>query len=295
MIQKNDYAIKVFSHVFLMIGALMCLLPFAMLLSISFTDEAEIIKNGFGLIPRVFSISAYKMLFQNPGTVLKAYGVTTTVTVCGTILSLVVSTQFAYTLSRKDFFLKKFLSGYLLVTMLFNGGLVPTYILISRYLNLKNNLLAILLPGCAGAWNIFVLKSYLRSVPLSIIEAAKIDGANELYIFYRIVVPMVTSGIATIGIFVALSLWNEWYNTMLYITDPDLYSLQYLLQMLLQQVEMLQVSQSGGAGGLLGRADIPKHSLRMATCAVAIGPIIFVFLIFQKYFISGITIGAVKE
>ncbi len=292
MIQKNDIAIKVVSHVLLIIGALLCLYPFIVLLSISFTEEAEIVKNGFSLFPSKFSVSAYKMLFENPTTILRAYSVTIVVTVVGTIMTLIISTQFAYTLARKDYVLNRFFSVYLLITMLFSGGLVSTYILISRYLNLKNNLLAVILPSTATAWNIFVLKSYLQSVPTSIIEAAKIDGANEFCIFYRVVVPMVTNGIGTIAIFVALAYWNEWYGTMLYITDTNLYSLQYLLQMLLSKVELLQIS--GGSNNMLGAADLPRHSLRMATCALAIGPIIFIFVVFQKAFIGGITVGAVK-
>lgn len=294
MIQKKDILLKAISHIVLITGTLLCIIPFIMLLSISFTDEVSIVRDGFSLFPREFSTEAYRMLFSNMGTMLRAYGVTTFVTISGTLLTLLVSTQMAYVLSRRDFCMAKSLSMFLLITMLFSGGLVPSYILITRYLNLKNNLLAIILPHCAAPWNIFVLKSYMRTVPTSLIEAASIDGANEFYIFYRIVVPIVMGGVATIGIFVTLGLWNEWNGTMLYMTDPKLYSLQYLLQTLMKKVEALQIAAQSGAG-MVGAADLPKHSLRMATCVMAVGPIVLAFAFFQKYLVNGITVGAVKE
>lgn len=293
MIQKNDVMLKVLSHFVLALFAILCIAPFVAIISISITSEQSIVQNGFGMIPKSVSFEAYYLLFKNPTTILRAYSVTVFVTSVGTVLALIVSTQFAYALSRKDFTLRRMLSLYLYFTMLFSGGLVPIYILITRYLGLKNSLWAIILPSLATGWNVFVLRSYLTSVPDSIIEAARIDGAGEYYTFYRIVVPIVRGGIATIGIFIALAFWNEWNGTMLYINDSRLYSLQYLLQTLLGKIAALQIAQDMGMS--VATVDLPKHSLRMATCVVAIGPIVFLFLACQKNLVSGIAIGAVKE
>lgn len=288
---KKDSKIEIISYIFVGIFVLLCIIPFLVVISISLSSEDSILKFGYSIIPKVFSADAYRVLFKNPGTILQSYKITIFITVVGTVLSLFIGSMFAYAISRRDFKLSSCLSFFIYFTMLFSGGLVPTYMLISKYLNLSNTVWAIILPLCIGQWNIFLLKSFFKSVPFEIIEAAKIDGASEYSAFFRVVLPIARSGVATVGVFVVLTYWNDWYNAMLYLTNPSLYTLQYLLQCIMQRLDFLQTASRSG---MVITDTAPSESLRMATCVVAAGPMIFVFLIFQRYFVKGITVGAVK-
>lgn len=288
---KKDLKVEIFSYIFVGVFVILCIIPFLVVISVSLTSEESILRNGYSLIPSEFSFEAYRVLFRTPQTILQSYKVTIFITVVGTLLSLLIGSMFAYAISRKDFKLSAGLSFFIYFTMLFSGGLVPTYMLISKYLKLSNTVWAVILPLCVGQWNIFLLKSFFRSVPFEIIEAAKIDGANEYSTFFRVVLPIAKSGIATVGVFIVLTYWNDWYNAMLYFTDSSLYTLQYLLQCIMQRLDFLQTAAKSGV--TLTEAA-PSESLRMATCVVAAGPMIFVFLLFQRYFVQGITVGAVK-
>lgn len=288
---KKNSKIEIFSYIFVGIFVVLCIIPFLLVISVSLSSEESILKFGYGLIPKEFSLDAYEVLFRNPGTILQSYKVTIFITVVGTVLSILIGSMYAYAISRRDFKLSVGLSLFIYFTMLFSGGLVPSYMLISKYLKLSNTVWAVILPLCIGQWNIFLLKSFFKSVPFEIIEAAKIDGANEYSTFFRVVLPIAKSGIATVAVFVVLTYWNDWYNAMLYFTDPSLYTLQYLLQCIMQRLDFLQTASRSG----VVITDIaPSESLRMATCVVAAGPMIFVFLIFQRYLVKGITVGAVK-
>lgn len=278
-------------HILICVFVLLCIVPFLVVMSISFSSEESIMQNGYGLIPREFSIEAYRVLFRSPETIFQSYKVTLFITVVGASLSLFIGSMFAYTISRKDFKPAKVLSFFIYFTMLFSGGLVPSYMLISKYLKLGNSVWAVIFPLCIGQWNIFLLKSFFRSVPLEIIEAARIDGANEYKTFFRVVVPIAKSGIATVAVFIVLMYWNDWYNAMLYLTEPKLYTLQYLLQCIMQRIEFLQTASQSS---FTLTENLPSETLRMATCVVAAGPMIFVFMFFQKYLVKGITVGAVK-
>ncbi len=289
--RKQNFAVRLVSNIALILLAACCIIPFLSVISSSLTKESCLTQYGYNLIPRKLDFSAYKILFTNGNALRNAYAVTVFVTALGTVGALIVSSQFAYTLSRKEFILSRFLSVYLFITMLFSGGMVPWYILISKYLNLKDSLFALIIPGLVSAWNIFLLKSHFASVPEEVIEAARIDGASELYIFYKIVVPIARGGIATVAIFIMLTFWNDWYNNMLFITSPEKYSLQYMLQSLLSKVETLQIAQAT-LGADVG--EVPKNSIRMATCVAAAGPMVFVFSFFQKYFVKGIAVGSIK-
>lgn len=291
LLMKKDLKFEVFCYIFVGIFVICCIVPFAVVISISLSSEDSILQFGYGLTPRGLSMEAYKALFQNIGTILQSYKVTLFITVVGTMLSLFIGSMFAYTISRRDFKLAQGLSFFIYFTMLFSGGLVPTYMLISKYLKLSNTVWAIILPLCIGQWNIFLLKSFFRSVPFEIVEAAKIDGSNEYKTFFRVVLPVAKSGIATVGVFIVLMYWNDWYNAMLYFTDPALYTLQYLLQCIMQRLEFLQMASKSG---MALAETAPSETLRMATCVVAAGPMVFVFLLFQRYFVKGITVGAVK-
>lgn len=291
MKSKDQKIINGISWIMLSAAAITCIVPLLMIISISFTSEKSIIEYGFSFIPRTFSTDAYKILFKNPKQLIDAYSVTFFTTIVGTLLSVIISGQVSYTLSRRKYFLNKQLSLLIYFTMLFSGGIVPTYILVTQYLHLKNSLWAIIILGLISPWNVFLLKSFFEAIPESLIESAKLDGASELRILYQIVLPLSLGGIATVAITVGLSYWNEWYNNMLYISEPTKYSLQYLLQTQLSKVDMLkQMSMAGQTSDVV----MPEESYRMAICLIAAGPIAVIFLFFQKYFVKGVTVGAVK-
>ena len=277
-------------HLVLIILSLLCLLPFVMILSVSFTSEAGIQANGYGLIPSDFSLEAYQYIFKNPTEVISAYTTTIFVTVVGTISSTVIMSMMAYPLSRQDFKLKNVLSFFVYFTMLFSGGLVPTYILVTKYLGLKDNVLALILPILLSAWNVMLLRMFIASIPMSLIEAANLEGASEFKIFFTIVFPLAKVGIVTVALFQVLAFWNDWYQAMLYIDHGDMTTLQYMLYRVMNKVNLAK--EYGGA--MATQEKLPSENLRMALCVVAAGPTLVVFPFFQKYFSKGITVGGVK-
>lgn len=277
-------------HLVLIILSLLCLLPFVMILSVSFTSEAGIQANGYGLIPSDFSLEAYQYIFKNPTEVISAYTTTIFVTVVGTISSTVIMSMMAYPLSRQDFKLKNVLSFFVYFTMLFSGGLVPSYILVTKYLGLKDNVLALILPILISAWNVMLLRMFIASIPMSLIEAANLEGASEFKIFFTIVFPLAKVGIVTVALFQVLAFWNDWYQAMLYIDHGDMTTLQYMLYRVMNKVNLAK--EYGGA--MATQEKLPSENLRMALCVVAAGPTLVVFPFFQKYFSKGITVGGVK-
>lgn len=279
---------KIIAHSVMIILALLCIIPFLIVVSISFSSAESIQMNGYQLIPSSWSADAYRSIFAEPDTIIRAYGVNIYVTVIGTILALLISILTAYVLSRKSFIGRRALNFYMFFTMLFSGGMVPQYILMTQYLNLKNSLWSIILLGLVVPYQIFMMRTFFQSMPDSLIEAAKIDGASEFTVLFKIVVPMNTGAIATVAIMLVLNFWNDWYRCMLYITKPKLYNLQYMLQAMMGKVTF--ASQSG----MSTTTEIPQDSLRMALCVFAVGPTILIFPFFQKYFISGLATGAVK-
>jgi putative aldouronate transport system permease protein len=268
-----------------------CLFPFILLLSGSFSSDQAIRLSGYSILPRDFSLEAYKVVFKYPAKVARAYGVSFFITCVGTGAGLFLLTMTAYVISRKSFKYRNIISFYFYLTTLFNGGMVCTYIFYIRYLNLKNNFLALILPGMFNIFYLLIMRSFISSIPQALIESAKIDGAGEFKIFLRIILPLLPSGLATIGLFMALEYWNDWYNAMLYINESAMYPLQYMLYDLLMQAQALSAiaSQVG-----IRVENLPTNSLKLAMAAVATGPIIFLYPFVQKYFIKGITIGSVK-
>ena len=279
------------SKIFVGFIALCCLLPFVMLVSASFTAEKHIAVHGYGLWPGEFSTKAYETLFKSPQDILRAYGVTIFITVCGTIAALLLISMTAYVLSRKDLKYRNSITFFFYFTTLFNGGMISTYIFLIRYLRLKNSLLALILPLLFNVFYLLIMRSFMSSIPSSIIESAKIDGAGEVRIFVQLVLPLAKAGLATIGLFVALDYWNDWYNAMLYISKHEMYPLQYLLYSMISAAQELSRLASQTSIPL---ADLPSQSLRMAMAVIAMGPILLVYPFVQKYFVKGITIGAVK-
>lgn len=275
--------------------ALLCLLPFLMVLSGSFSSEEAVTNFGFNLFPQDLSLEAYKTVFIKPGVVLRAYVNTISLTLVGTALGLLLQTLTAYVLSRKDFEWRNKFSFFFYFTTLFNGGLVPYYILMTRTLNLDNSFFSLLLPLMFSVFNLLIMKSYIMGVPDSLVEAAKIDGCGEFRILFQVVVPLIKPALATVGLFIALAYWNDWYNAMLFIGDETKYPLQYFLYQQVNNIEAYKrLIASGAASGAVTSVSLPSQTLKMALTIVVTGPIILAFPLVQKYFVQGITIGAVK-
>lgn len=278
-------------YLFVILMAVVCLVPFIMLVSSSFTSESYIRFNGYSILPKEFTTQAYELIFKNPISVLRAYGVSILITLSGTAIGLFIVTITAYVLSRKDFKYRNAFSFFFYFTTLFNGGMVCTYIFYIQYLNLKDSLWALILPSIFNVFYLLIMRSFVSAIPTALIESAKIDGAGEYRTFFVIILPLLKSGMATIGLFLALGYWNDWYNAMLYINSDTKYPLQYMLYNLLQQTQALAriASQAG-----IVVADMPTNSLKMAMAVVATGPIILVYPFVQKFFVKGVTIGSVK-
>ena len=246
---------------------------------------------GYSLFINEFSTKAYELIFRNPVTVFRAYGISILITGVGTILGTLLITMTAYVICRKDFKYRNHFSFFFYFTTLFNGGMVSTYIFYIQYLKLKDSLWALILPGLFNVFYLLIMRSFVYTIPPSLIEASKIDGAGEYRIFFQVVFPLLKPGLATVGLFMALGYWNDWYNAMLYINSNTKFPLQYMLYNLLQQTQALAriASQSG-----ISVADLPSNSLKMAMAIVATGPILLVYPFVQKYFVKGITVGSVK-
>lgn len=292
---KSDYIMQGISHLVLGIMTLLALLPFILLIIASFTDEDTAIKNGFSFFPEKWGLSAYKYLVGEWSQIGHAYMMTIVVTVIGTVLCLILTTLLAYGLTR-DIVGKAVLNFFVVFTMLFNGGIVASYYVWTRYFHIKNTIWALILPGLLiSAFNIILIKNYFQtSVPESLLESARIDGAGEFTIFGKIVLPLSKPIIATIGLMSALGYWNNWTNGLYYIDDSSLYTIQLVLNRINESASFLASNSSQMGDMLNGTASIPTTTMRMAIAVIAILPILVVYPFFQKYFVKGITIGAVK-
>lgn len=271
--------------------AIICLLPFIFMISGSFSSEKAILLQGYSLWPRDFTLEAYSTVFRFPGKIARAYCVSIFITAAGTCIGLFVLTMAAYVMSRQDFKYRNALSFFFYFTTLFNGGMVSTYIFYIQYLHLKDNMLALILPGMLSVFNMLIMRSFITAVPSALIESAKIDGAPEFTIFIKIIIPLLKSGLATIGLFMALHYWNDWYNAMLYLNSEEKYPLQYMLYDLLNQAQSLAriAAQSG-----VPVDNLPTNTLKLAMAVVATGPIVLLYPFVQKYFVKGIAVGSVK-
>ena len=287
--------LNIIAYTFCGLVAIMCLIPFIMIVSGSFSSEAAITKNGFSLLPQDFSLEAYKTVFKEPAVVFRAYGTTIGLTIVGTAVGLLLQTMTAYVLSRKDFEWRNKFSFFFYFTTLFSGGLVPYYILITQTLHLRDNYLALLLPLIFSVYNLLIMKSYIMGIPDSLIDAAKIDGCGEFRTLFQIVLPLIKPALATVGLFIALAYWNDWYNAMLYIKTEDKYPLQYFLYQKINDIEAYKKLISNSAASSAASAvSLPTQTLKMALTIVVTGPIVLAYPLVQKYFVQGITIGAVK-
>ncbi len=283
-------------HIFFILFSLSFLIPFILIISASFTQEDALVANGYALWPSEFSLESYQYVFSNPDRLINSYKVTIFYSVVATFLSMIVMMLMAYPLSRPNYRYRRGVTFFIFFTMLFSGGLIPSYILITKYLHLGNTVWVYILPYLANAFHIIVIRTFFQGLPDSLIESAKIDGAGELKILFSIIMPLSKPVIATISLLTLLARWNDWNTALIYIRDTSLYSLQYLLQEILRNVEFIEemAQSSPVAGGLIDTSNIPSETIRFAMCIVAAGPMLIIFPFFQKYFAKGLTVGAVK-
>ncbi len=278
-------------HIAVACLAMLCLFPLLLVVASSFTDEIALARNGYSIIPSQFSVEAYLAIFNKPTVILRAYAVTTGITLVGTVLGVSMIALLAYPLSRRDFILRTPISFMVFFTMLFNGGLVPYYILMTQYLNVQNTILALLLPHLVGAYYVLILRTYFSGLPDELFEAARVDGAGEWTIFWQIAVPLARPALATIALFIALNYWNDWTTALYFIRSPDLYPLQYLLYIIQSNAQAMALQEQVGQ---IGTQKLPTETARMAMAVLATGPASILFLFFQKYLVRGVTLGAFK-
>ncbi|MBI4928753.1 MAG: carbohydrate ABC transporter permease [Anaerolineae bacterium] len=278
-------------NITLMLVSFIFLLPLIVVISASLSDEKALTTQGYSLLPQQFSLAAYEYIFMGPERLVRAYSVTIFVTITGTLLGLLIMSMLAYSLSRQEFKFRKPFSFILIFTMLFSGGLVPTYLLITQVLHLKDNILVLILPYLVIPWFVFILRSFFAGLPQELIEVARVDGASEWRIFFQLVLPLSTPALATVGLFLILVYWNDWWLSLLYINDPNLFPLQYLLYSIMRNAEFLT---SNNSTSMLIGVELPTQTLRMAMVVIAMGPIAIAFVALQKYFIRGALIGSLK-
>ena len=292
---KGEKIFQVIIHICLVLLAACAIIPVWVLVSGSITGEQELILKGYSFFPKSLSADAYKYLFYKASEILRAYGITVLITVVGTSASLLITPLLAYPLSRKDFRARNVFAFLVFFTMLFNGGIVPSYIMWTQIFHMKNTISALILPGLLmNGFHVILMKNYFaQNIPVELIEAAKMDGAGEFRIFYKMVLPLSLPIMATVGLFVGIGYWNDWTNGLYYIANPSLYSLQNLLDRILQDVQFLSSSTLTQAAGTVN-TQMPSVSIRMAISVVGILPIMVLYPFFQKYFVKGIAIGAVK-
>lgn len=280
-------------HVSVLVFSLACLLPFLMVIGGSFTDELEIQAHGYQLLPRHFSTDAYHILFVQWKVLVNGYKISTIVTVIGTAASVLICAMLAYPMSLKRVKYRKILSVYAMLTLLFSGGMVPWYIICVNYLHLKDSIAALIIPYLCSAFNVFLIRNYFQSLPEELSESAKIDGAGEAAIFFKIVMRLSTPVIATVSLFIALTYWNDWYLGVMLIDRSELQPLQLLLRSIVSNIMFLKTSDAA-AQMLSTKGLVPSEGIKLATCVLTIGPIVFLYPFVQRFFIKGIMIGAVK-
>ncbi len=287
---------NVILNIILAVYSFLCLVPLVLMISASLTDEKLLAIQGYKFIPSAVTTFAYKYIITNTPQVITAYGITILVTLVGTILGVIVMALYAFPISRQDFKYKGFFTFILVFTMLFNGGMVSTYLIGVNVLHFKDNLWGLIFPYLMNAFWVIILRTFYKTnIPDSLLESARIDGAGEFTTFFKIVFPLALPGIATIALFAMVQYWNDWFLASLYINNPNLAPLQYLLYQLQSSMQyLLQNSSSMGGRAADVLATMPSESARMAMVVIGVGPIILTFPFFQKYFVKGLTVGAIK-
>lgn len=288
----NNKPFQICGHAIMILLGIICLFPFVLMIASSLTNEQALLNYGYSLIPREFSLESYKYLLNNSDSIVRGYLITLSITVIGTFLNVMFTILIAYPLSRKELPFRNVIAFIVFFTMLFNGGVVSSYIMWSNYFHIKNTLFALLVPNLMlGAFFIIMMRTYFSSnIPDAILEAARIDGATEWFILFKIVIPISQPIIVTIALFAGLQYWNDWVNGLYYISDDRFYSIQVLLNRMLSDVQYLM--SSGSLNSSVGK--LPSTGIKMAIAVIGAVPVLIVYPFFQKYFIKGITIGAVK-
>jgi len=293
-VKDAEYSLlfKTIAYVMVTIFTLVCLFPVLLIISGSLTDNETIIRNGFGLIPEKFSLDGYMYVFKYPTAILRAYGVTIFTTVVGTALGMFFITMAGFVLQRKDFKYRNQFAFYIYFTTLFGGGLVPWYIMLTKYMKLMDTYTVLIYPGLMTPFLIILMRSFIKSaIPDELVESAKIDGANDFRIYRSIVLRLSMPGIATVGLFLALQYWNDWFLSSLFINDTRKYQLQFYLYNIINTVQFIR-DMAISSGVSIGNP--PTEAMRMAMSVVVTGPIVFLYPFVQRYFVKGLTIGAVK-
>lgn len=289
--KKNNSKSQIILNLVFIIMAAAIIFPFLLVLSVSFSDEKEIVESGYSLIPKVFSLEAYKYIFKKPESVFSAYKVTIMFSLIYMVLSVFLMACLAYMLSKKDLKGRSAISFYVYFTMLFSGGLVPTYILNTQYLHLGDTIWIYILPTLISPWYTFMIRTFFSDIPAEISESAYVDGASDFTILFKIILPLSKPVIAAVSLFMLLAKWNDWYTAMLYINDTKLISLQYLLQKMMDNISLLNQE---GMSSFMDVSNVPAETVRMAMAVIVAGPALIVFPFFQKYFVKGLTVGSVK-
>lgn len=294
--KKNKFfSYKLIIHLIFILLCASFLIPFLYVISLSVTSEDIITGQGYKLIPAELDFSAYKWIFANPSQLIASYRTTILFSCVGTALSMVFMTTIAYAISRRQFAARRAVTFFVYFTMLFSGGMVPSYMINTKYLGLTDSFWVYILPSLASAYHILILRTFFQGIPSSLMEAAKIDGASEMRIFRIIALPLSKPVLATVALLTLLNKWNDWQTSLLYINEEKLYSLQYLLQKILRETEFLeQMSKDINLNVTLAKDSSPIESMRFAMAILAAGPMMVIFPFFQKYFTRGLTIGAVK-
>ncbi len=293
--KKNRMIIQTICNGALLLYSLVALIPFIILVSSSFSSQDSVLKSGYAIWPKDFSFAAYKYIGEHFDQIFRAYSITIIITILGTFLGVVIVMMIAYPLSRKDLPGRKYFLFFIFFTMLFNGGLLPTYFMYVNVFHVKNTFFALLFPTLLlKAMYIFMMKTFFASnIPDGVIDSAQIDGANELQIFYYIIVPMGKTIVATVGLFIGIGYWNDWYNGMLYLTETKYFNFQNLLTRMMTNINTL--STEAIFAGQVNQAPLPSVTTRMAIAVIGVIPIIILFPFVQKFFIKGIALGSVKE
>lgn len=293
---KSNMRFQILANFILILFTIFVITPFILLIMSSFTEESTLIRNGYSFFPEKFSLGAYAYIWKNASKIMRAYGITILVTVVGTAVNVMLSTMIAYPLSLEQLPGRRAITFYLFFTMLFSGGLVPSYLLYSNYFHIKNTIWALIVPNLLlSAMSVLLIRTYIStSIPSALFEAAKVDGAGEFTVFFKLVIPLSKPIIVTMGTFAGLGYWNDWTNGLYYLTDTKYYSIQNLLNKMITDIQVLSSNSSMVSQASSEMAKLPTVGVRMAIAVVAMLPIFVLFPFLQKYFQKGIALGAVK-
>lgn len=291
-LQHKDKLSKLIIVSMLAVISILTILPLLYLISVSLSTDEGIVKYGYTLIPRDFTLEGYMFIFKTPKSIITGYKVSIIVTILGTAFGIALSSSLAYIMARKDYRYSKATSFFVFFTMLFNGGLVPTYMLMTKVFHVQNTIWGLIIPYSISPWFTMIMKGFMQTLPFEVIESSKIDGAGEFKTFIRIILPICKPAIATVGLFYSFAYWNDWWLAMLYINKESLIPLQFLLYRTLSNLSYILNNMSSLLN--VNMNNIPSESVRMGMAVIAAGPMIIIFPFFQKYFVKGLTVGSVK-